>query len=196
MTAFIDSQRSQGHGVEPVCEVLRSLGVKVSARSYQHWKRPGRVPSARAVRDEKVRAVMTSMAVRRRPDGSLGPSAESLYGRRKWRATLARQGVQAGRGCVDRAVRHLGLSGVTRAKAPVTTVRAKNGVRAGDLLNRDFTAPAPNKVWVTDFTYVRTGVRRLHRRRLRPADRRVARRHEQGREPGRGPAAPGPVGQE
>ena len=37
-----------------------------------------------------------------------------------------------------------------------TTVPAKDGCRAGDLLNRDFTAAAPNTKWVADFTYVRT----------------------------------------
>ena len=37
-----------------------------------------------------------------------------------------------------------------------TTIPSKDGKRAGDLLDRDFTAPAPNRVWVTDFTYVRT----------------------------------------
>ena len=42
-----------------------------------------------------------------------------------------------------------------RGKPVKTTIRAKDGKRAGDLLNRDFTAPAPNRVWVTDFTYVR-----------------------------------------
>ncbi|CAM3414080.1 hypothetical protein GCM10009763_05660 [Dermacoccus profundi] len=60
------------------------------------------------------------------------------------------------RGAVDRAMRALGLSGVTRAKAIRTTIPAKDGVRAGDLLNRDFTAPRPDHTWVTDFTYVRT----------------------------------------
>jgi len=49
----------------------------------------------------------------------------------------------------------LGLSGVLRAKGVRTTIQAKDGIRAGDLLNRDFAAPAPNRVWVTDFTYVR-----------------------------------------
>ncbi|CAM2887223.1 Mobile element protein [Dermacoccus abyssi] len=53
-------------------------------------------------------------------------------------------------------MRALGLSGVTRAKAIRTTIPAKDGVRAGDLLNRDFTAPRPDHTWVTDFTYVRT----------------------------------------
>jgi transposase InsO family protein len=59
-------------------------------------------------------------------------------------------------GAVDRAMHALGLSGVRRDKGTRTTIPAKDGKRAGDLLDRDFTAPAPNRVWVTDFTYVRT----------------------------------------
>jgi putative transposase len=62
----------------------------------------------------------------------------------------------ASAGSVDRAMRLLGLAGVRRDKGVRTTIPAKNGQRAGDLLDRDFTAPAPNRVWVTDFTYVRT----------------------------------------
>jgi putative transposase len=42
--------------------------------------------------------------------------------------------------------------GIRRSKGVRTTIPAKDGVRAGDLLNRNFTAPAPNRVWVTDFT--------------------------------------------
>src|SRR5690606_39457569 len=59
-------------------------------------------------------------------------------------------------GPVDRAMRTLGLEGIRRAKKLRTIIPNPNGKRAGDLLNRDFTAPAPNLVWVTDFTYVRT----------------------------------------
>ena len=83
---------------------------------------------------------------------------EGLYGRRKWVALLRRQEGLAGtsRGAVDRAMRSLGLEGVRRAKKLRTTVPDPDGKRADDLLNRDFTAPAPNRVWVTDFTYVRT----------------------------------------
>lgn len=53
-------------------------------------------------------------------------------------------------------MRLLGLEGVTRTERVRTTIAGKDGVQAGDLLNRDFTATAPNRVWVTDFTYVRT----------------------------------------
>ena len=47
----------------------------------------------------------------------------------------------------------LWLNGVRRDKGVRTTIPAKDGHRAGDLLDRDFTAAAPNLVWVTDFTY-------------------------------------------
>jgi putative transposase len=53
-------------------------------------------------------------------------------------------------------MRALGLAGVRRDKGTRTTIRAKDGIRAGDLLNRQFHATAPNLVWVTDVTYLRT----------------------------------------
>ena len=53
-------------------------------------------------------------------------------------------------------MRTLGLSGVRRDRGTRTTIAAKDGTRAGDLLDRDFTAATPNLVWVTDLTYVRT----------------------------------------
>lgn len=53
-------------------------------------------------------------------------------------------------------MRVLGHNGVRRCKKVRTTVASPDGIRAGDLLHRNFTAPAPNRVWVTDFTYVRT----------------------------------------
>jgi transposase InsO family protein len=59
-------------------------------------------------------------------------------------------------GAVDRAMRVLGLVGVRRGKGMRTTTPAKDGTRAQDLLDRDFTAEAPNLIWVTDFTYVRS----------------------------------------
>ena len=49
-----------------------------------------------------------------------------------------------------------GMHGVRRGRRPRTTVPARDGHRAADLLDRDFTATAPNRVWVADFTYVRT----------------------------------------
>lgn len=83
---------------------------------------------------------------------------ESLYGWRKWVAALRRQEGLAGtsRGPVDLAMRFLGLEGVRRVKKFRTTIPDPNGKRADDPLNFDLTVPAPNRVWVTEITYVRT----------------------------------------
>lgn len=57
---------------------------------------------------------------------------------------------------VDRLMRGEGMNGLVRGRKTRTTIPAKNGVRAGDLLNRQFRTSAPNLTWVTDFTYVPT----------------------------------------
>jgi len=81
---------------------------------------------------------------------------EGLYGRRKMTHWLRRQGHQVAFCTVDHLMRDLGLNGVRRGKPVRTTVPAKDGHRAGDKVNRDFTAPAPDTRWVADFTYLRT----------------------------------------
>ena len=75
-------------------------------------------------------------------------------GGRKMTACVRRTGHPDGSfGSVDRAMKALGLNGVRRDKGCPHDDPAKDGHRAGDLLNRDFTAPAPKRVWVTDSKY-------------------------------------------
>ncbi|MBB2987663.1 transposase InsO family protein [Terracoccus luteus] len=82
---------------------------------------------------------------------------EGLYGRRKMTALVRRRGhLDASPVLVDRAMKVLGLRAVRRGPAVRTTIPGKDGCRAGDLLNPDFTAAAPNLAWVTNFTYCRT----------------------------------------
>ena len=81
---------------------------------------------------------------------------EGLYGRRKMTAYLRRLGHQVSAGAVDRGMRTLGLQGVRRGSRVFTTVSDKTASRAPDLVERNFTAAAPNELWVTDFTYCRT----------------------------------------
>ncbi len=83
---------------------------------------------------------------------------EGLYGRRKMTAFIQRSMPETSPGAVDRAMKALGLNGIRRSKGVRTTIPGKDGRRAGDLLNRDFTACAPNRTWVMDFTYCRTWV--------------------------------------
>ena len=86
------------------------------------------------------------------PEGRRKLAPEGLYGRRKMIALVRRQMPEASPGSVDRAMRGLGLTGIRRAKGIRTTIPAKDGKRAGDLLDRDFTATEPNTKWVVDFT--------------------------------------------
>lgn len=150
---FIDAQRAQGCAVESICRVLSEQGCQVAARSYRAWR--SRRPAARTVTDAQVVDLIGELAWTLDPYGRRRLAPEGLYGRRKMTALVRRTLPEASPGSVDRGMRLLGLSGVLRAKGVRTTIQAKDGKRAGDLLNRDFTAPAPNRVWVTDFTYVR-----------------------------------------
>jgi transposase InsO family protein len=144
--AFIDDMRSRGHAVESICRVLCEQGCQVAARTYREWRRANRSVAARTVSDATV--ISALLATTGTPEG--------LYGRRKMTHWLRRQGLQVAFCTVDRLMRDLGLSGVRRGKTVRTTIPARDGHRAGDLLNREFTAPAPNTRWVADFTYCRT----------------------------------------
>ena len=154
IVAFIDELRAQGHAVESVCRVLREQGCQIAARTYREWARAGRPVASRTLTDAMVTDHVRDLAWTVDQDGVRRMTPEGLYGRRKWVSLLRRQdGLAAtSRGAVDRAMRTLGLEGVRRAKKLRTTIPDPDGKRAGDLLNRDFTASAPNLVWVTDFT--------------------------------------------
>jgi len=136
--------RAQGYGVEPVCAVLREQGCQVAPRTYRAWKKS--LPSDRTISDAYVTCAI--LAAKGTPEG--------LYGRRKMTAHLRRLGQHVSIGTVDRLMHDEGLSGIIRGRNHRTTIAAKDGKRAGDLVDRDFTAPCPNRVWVADFTYCRT----------------------------------------
>jgi putative transposase len=153
---FINQMRAEGRAVESTCAVLTSLGVPVAARTYRACK------AARSVAPQLLELaylmnLIHTLAFFLDPvTGKNRLRPEGLYGRRKMTAALRRAGYQVSFGRVHTAMAALGHHGVTRTRKVRTTVPGKDGHRAGDLLNRDFTAPAPNMVWVTDFTYVWT----------------------------------------
>ena len=188
--------RADGHAVESTCRVLREQGCQVAARTYRALRR--RRPAARTISDAQVVNTIRDIAWTINAEGRRVLAAEGLYGRRKMTAYLRRTTTPTiSSGAVDRAMRVLGLVGVRRDKGIRTTTPAKDGKRAGDLLNRDFTAAAPNQVWVTDFTYApqlgRVLLRGLHRRRVRPEDRGLARRDNQDHRTGHDTVADGAV---
>jgi putative transposase len=82
-------------------------------------------------------------------------TGRQVYGARKVWSQLNREGIEVARCTVERLMRELGLSGVCAVrKRPRTTVPGME--RPGDLLERDFTADAPDRSWVADITYVET----------------------------------------
>nr|WP_281178497.1 IS3 family transposase [Amycolatopsis jejuensis] len=137
-------EHHQVHGVESICRVLCAHGIQIAPRTYRKARR--RPPSERDIADASL--TNTLRDAHDRP--------EAVDGRRKMTRWLRRQGHEVAFCTVDRIMRDLGLQGVTRGRPPRTTIRAKDGVRAGDRLNRDVTTDAPNRAWVADFTYVST----------------------------------------
>jgi len=142
--------RARGFQVERVCRVLRDYGLQIAARTYRAFKH--RPLSARAVADGELIAAMRQL--RETPDERGRLPRERFYGRRKMRALLVKQGHACGEEKIGRLMRLEGMKGLVRGRRIVTT--RKTTPSAGDLLNRQFTAPAPNMVWVADLTYVRT----------------------------------------
>lgn len=84
--------------------------------------------------------------------------AENLgvYGARKIHAQLRREGIPVVRCTIERLMRAEGLRGISRAKGPRTTIGGSAPDTRADLVQRDFTATAPDQLWVADITYCRT----------------------------------------
>lgn len=138
MSAFIDEHRAR-FGVEPIC---RTLGVSASA--YYH--RRTAAPSARAVEDARLLARIEQVHA----------SNYCAYGYRRTWKRLLRDGETVGRDRVKRLMREHGIQGAKRRGKPWrTTTPDPKAARPADLVDRDFTADAPDRLWLADFTYVR-----------------------------------------
>ncbi len=138
MFAFVAAEKAN-HAVTRMC---RLLGVSPSG--YYAWvKRP---PSARAVSDAALSAQIREIHARSR----------GIYGAPRVHAELRDHGVSCSRKRVARLLRAAGLQGCHRRKGPRTTRRTPDAAPAPDLVRREFTAPAPDRLWVADITYVPT----------------------------------------
>ena len=143
MIAFIDDQRT-AHGVEPICK-----GLPIAPSTYHaHTAK---------------RADPAKLSARARQDLALKPEiarvfAENfaVYGVRKVWRQMQREGFDIARCTVARLMQVMGLQGVIRGKPVKTTVQDKAMSCPLDHVNRQFNAPAPNVLWVSDFTYVAT----------------------------------------
>jgi transposase InsO family protein len=143
MIAFIDEHRAV-HGVEPICKVL-----PIAPSSYHDH-------IAKRVDPER-------MSARAKRDLMLKPEIErvftenfEVYGARKVWRQLNRESIPVARCTVERLMSELGLQGVIRGKRIRTTVQDKAAPCPLDHVNRVFHAPAPNMLWLSDFTYVST----------------------------------------
>ena len=141
--AFVDEYRAR-FGVEPICRTLNGAGVKIAPSTY--WSARSRPLSPRAARDAVLMPVLLA----------LWQANYSVYGARKLWKAARRAGHDVGRDQVVRLMRELGIRGARRGRRVFTTRRDPAGVRAPDRVNRDFTATAPNQLWVTDLSYVAT----------------------------------------
>ena len=144
IVAFIDVHRDR-FGVEPICRVLTEHGCKIAPNTY--WVARKRPLSARAVRDAEL-----VVEIRRVYEANL-----FFYGADKIWTQLNREDIRVGRGRVERLMRREGICGARRGKAfKVTTRGDERQRRPADLVARQFKAPAPNRLWVADLTYVKT----------------------------------------
>jgi putative transposase len=138
VTRFIDGHRDRW-GVEPICRVLQ-----VAPSTY--YAARGRQPSARQLHDAELKVEIERVY----------KANFSVYGARKVWRQLGREGIAVGRDRVARLMDELGIAGVVRGSRRRTTTPAADHDRPADLVERDFSAPAPNRLWVADLTYVAT----------------------------------------
>ena len=144
MIDYIDRHKEE-FGVEPICATLTAAGAKIAPSTYYAAKT--RPPSPRAMRDEALKPLIVKVF-----EDNLG-----VYGVRKVWRQLQRDGHEVPRCQVQRLMRELGLVGAVRGRVKRTTIPAP-AVQAHpeDLVERQFRAPAPNRLWVADLTYVAT----------------------------------------
>jgi hypothetical protein len=143
MIAFIDDHRG-AHGVEPICRILPIAPSTYRAQAARR-RDPAKLPA------------------RARRDAALMPEIERVfeenfrvYGVHKVWRQLKREGHDLARCTVARLMRGMGLQGVIRGKPVRTTISDKAAPCPLDHVNRQFKAPRPNALWVSDFTYVAT----------------------------------------
>jgi putative transposase len=128
--------------MHPIATMCRVLGVSPGGY-YARQKRP---PSTRVQADSELSLRIAEIHRR----------SHATYGAPRIHAELAAQGIHAGRKRIARLMTAAKLRGESRRKWLTTTVRDPNARPAPDLVERNFTAAAPNQLWVADITYIPT----------------------------------------
>src|SRR5690625_5074292 len=144
MIRYIDLYRDQ-FGVEAICRVLRATERGfITSRGYRAAKT--RPASHRQVRDAVLIPILKD----------IHQANYGVYGVRKMWHSMTRAGWMIGRDQCARLMRKAGISGVIRGRKPRTTTGTKHVDDRLDLVDRNFQAPAPNRLWVAEITYVLT----------------------------------------
>jgi putative transposase len=139
VSAFIDRYRAR-FGVELICRTL-----EVSASAY--YQRATGERSERTLEDERLTGKIRKVFAKN----------YECYGIRRMHAQLLREGETVGRDQLARLMRAAGIQGAKRrGKRWRTTISDPGAAKRPDLVNREFTATAPDQLWVGDFTYLRT----------------------------------------
>jgi putative transposase len=139
VSSYIEEHRER-FGVEPICNTL-----EVSASAYYQRRKGER--SARALEDERLLDLIAE----------IHEANYCAYGYRRMWIALQRAGEQVGRGRVARLMREAGIQGAKRRGRPWrTTTPDPAALRRPDLVGRDFSASGPDRLWVGDFTYLRS----------------------------------------
>jgi putative transposase len=143
--AFIDAHKDRCSaglrwGIEPICKQLR-----IAPSTYRAAKQ--RPPSARSLRDAELRPEILRV----------WEQNLSVYGADKVWDQLNKDGIRVARCTVERLMRDMGIHGCRRGRLWVRTTQGDEALkRPADLVERQFRAPAPNRLWVADLTYVKT----------------------------------------
>lgn len=136
-------------GVEPMCTVLSEHGIQVAPATYYEWV--DKQPTPQQLRDEHVAALIRA----ERGDPKTGKFASTLGSRKMW-LRLRGKGHDVARCTVERLMRENGWEGAAYGRKHVTTIGDPKAPRHPDLVDRNFSPPVPNRLWVADFTYCPT----------------------------------------
>jgi len=137
---YVDARKHRW-GVEPICRALQFA----PSTYYDAVARP---PSARSARDEVLKPEILRVHQ---------SNCDGVYGAKKIWKQLQREGITVANCTVRRLMKEEGLSGARRGRQfKLTTITDEHQHRPSDLVDRQFVASAPNRLWVADLTYVKT----------------------------------------
>ena len=144
MVKFIDDEK-QHYGVESICRIL-----PIAPSTYYRIKDEQENPEKQSRRKQSDKHLMARIK-------QIWQTSGCRYGICKVWHKLKQDGMpKLARCTVERLMKQMGIQGVWRGKGKITTKQRDDQDKPNDLVKRNFTADAPNKLWVADFTYIKT----------------------------------------